>query len=135
MNHGKHVMHEDVSTYAYILPKYLSNMPEIINKITYIVYREWSVCAFMNEIKENNYDMNILWKGNIACLGYWKTILFRWLRVTLILVDYESGCVEKLISLVFHVYKERPNQRSYASYASILRQGGHELWTENKHMK
>jgi hypothetical protein len=22
----------------------------------------------MNEIKENNYDVNILWKGNIACL-------------------------------------------------------------------
>jgi hypothetical protein len=21
----------------------------------------------MNEIKENNYDMNVLWKGNIAC--------------------------------------------------------------------
>jgi hypothetical protein len=22
----------------------------------------------MNEIKENNYDMNILWKGNITCM-------------------------------------------------------------------
>jgi hypothetical protein len=30
----------------------------------------------MNEIKENNYDVNILWKGNIACPGYWKMILF-----------------------------------------------------------
>jgi hypothetical protein len=27
------------------------------------------VRAFMNEIKENHYDMNVLWKGNIACLG------------------------------------------------------------------
>jgi hypothetical protein len=40
MNHGKYVIHEEVSTYANILPKYLSNMPEIINKITYIVYKE-----------------------------------------------------------------------------------------------
>jgi hypothetical protein len=22
----------------------------------------------MNEINENNYDMNVLWKGNIACM-------------------------------------------------------------------
>jgi hypothetical protein len=22
----------------------------------------------MNEIKENNYDMNVLWKGNIVCM-------------------------------------------------------------------
>jgi hypothetical protein len=60
LNHEKHVIHEEVSTYANILPKYLSNMPEIINKITYIVYKEWSVRALMNEIKENNYDMNVL---------------------------------------------------------------------------
>jgi hypothetical protein len=60
MNHGKHVIHYEVSTYVNILPKYLSNMPEIINKITYIISKEWSVCALMNEIKENNYDMNVL---------------------------------------------------------------------------
>jgi hypothetical protein len=85
------------------------------------------VRALMNEIKENIYDMNVLWKVNIACPRYWKTILFRRLRVTPVLVDHETGCVGNLISLVFHVYKERPNQRSYVSYASILRQGGHGL--------
>jgi hypothetical protein len=89
----------------------------------------------MNEIKENNYDINILWKGNIACPGYWKRILFRRLHVTPILVDHETGCAEKLISLVFHVYKKRPNRMSYASYASILRQGGHGLRIRNKHGK
>jgi hypothetical protein len=26
----------------------------------------------MNEIKENNYDVNVLWKGNIACLWVLK---------------------------------------------------------------
>jgi hypothetical protein len=135
INHEKHVIHEEVSTYANILPKYLSNMPEIINKITYIVYKEWSVRALMNEIKENNYDMNVLWKGNIAYPGYWKTILFRRLRMTPILIDHETGCVEKLISLVFHVYKEGPNRRSYASYVSILSQSGHELRIGNKHGK
>jgi hypothetical protein len=138
MNHEKHVIHEEVFTYVNILPKYLSNMPEIINKITYIVYKEWSVHALMNEIKENNYDVNILWKGNIACPGYWKMILFWRLRVTLILVDHETGCVGKVISLVFHVYKEHPNWKSYVSYvsyASILRQGDHGLWIGNKHEK
>jgi hypothetical protein len=33
-----------------------------INKVTYIVYKEWLGRALMNEIKENNYDMNVLWK-------------------------------------------------------------------------
>jgi hypothetical protein len=63
----------------------------------------------MNEIKDTNYNVNVLWKGNIACPWYWKTILFQRLHVTLILVDHETGYVEKLISLVFHVYKERLN--------------------------
>jgi hypothetical protein len=40
MNHGRHVIHEEVFTYANILAKYLSNMLEIINKIIYIVYKE-----------------------------------------------------------------------------------------------
>jgi hypothetical protein len=62
MSHQKHVIHEEVSTFANILLNNLSNMPEIINKITYIVHKEWSVCELMNEIKENNYDVNILWK-------------------------------------------------------------------------
>jgi hypothetical protein len=31
-----------------------------INKITYIVYKEWSDHALMDEIKENSYDVNIL---------------------------------------------------------------------------
>jgi hypothetical protein len=34
----------------------------------YIVYKQWSGCALMNEIKENNYDVNVLWKGNNAFL-------------------------------------------------------------------
>jgi hypothetical protein len=48
-------------------------------------------------------------------------ILFQQFHVTLILVDHETRCVEKLISLAFHVCKERPNWRSYMSYVSILR--------------
>jgi hypothetical protein len=43
------------------------NMPEI-NKVIYIVYKEWLGHALMNEIKENNYDVNVLWEGNIACM-------------------------------------------------------------------
>jgi hypothetical protein len=62
-------------------------------------------------------------------------ILFRRLRVILILVDHETGCVGKLISLVFHVYKECPNGRSYASYVSILMQRGRRLQIGNKHGK
>jgi hypothetical protein len=31
----------------------------------------------MNEIKENNHDMNILWKANIVCLWVLETILLR----------------------------------------------------------
>jgi hypothetical protein len=34
----------------------------VINKLTSIVYKEWSGRALMNEIKENNYDVNVLWK-------------------------------------------------------------------------
>jgi hypothetical protein len=42
-------------------------MPKI-NKVIYIVYKEWLGHALMNEIKENNYDVNVLWEGNIACM-------------------------------------------------------------------
>jgi hypothetical protein len=35
------------------------NMPRI-NKITYIVYKEWQDRALMNEIKETNYDVTLL---------------------------------------------------------------------------
>jgi hypothetical protein len=31
-------------------------------------HKEWSDHASMNKINVNNYDMNVLWKGNIACL-------------------------------------------------------------------
>jgi hypothetical protein len=51
--------------------------------------------------------------------GYWKMILFLRLRATLILVDYEIGCVGKTISLYFHAYKECPNRWSYVSCALI----------------
>jgi hypothetical protein len=64
-----------------------------------------------------------------------KMILFRRLHVAPILVDHETSCVGKLISLVFHIYKECPNRRSYASYASILRQCVHGLRIRNKHGK
>jgi hypothetical protein len=43
-------------------------MMGIITKVIYIVYKERLGRALMNEIKENNYDMNILSKGNIARL-------------------------------------------------------------------
>jgi hypothetical protein len=59
----------------------------------------------MNEIKENNYGMNVLWKRNIHCMWVLKTILFQRLRVTLILLDHETGCIGKLISLSFHHMK------------------------------
>jgi hypothetical protein len=67
--------------------------------------------------------------------GYWKMILFRQLRVTPIFVDHETDCVEKLISLAFHIYKEHPNRMLYAYYVSILRQGGHGLRIRKKHGK
>jgi hypothetical protein len=31
-----------------------------INKVTYIVYKEWTNHALMNKIKENIYDVNVL---------------------------------------------------------------------------
>jgi hypothetical protein len=62
-------------------------------------------------------------------------ILFQWLQATSILVDHETSSVGKLISLAFHVYEERPNQRLYVSCASIWRQGGLALQIENKHGK
>ncbi len=43
------------------------NIPRI-NKVTYIVYKEWSCHVLMNEIKENNHDVNVLGKENIACM-------------------------------------------------------------------
>jgi hypothetical protein len=55
---------------------------------------------------------------------FWKMILFRWLRTTLILVDHETSCVGNHISLSFHAYEECPNQRLYVSCASIWRKGG-----------
>jgi hypothetical protein len=54
---------------------------------------------------------------------FWKTILF-WLRTTPILVDHETSCVGKLISLSFHTYEEHPNQKSCAYCVSIWRQCG-----------
>jgi hypothetical protein len=51
--------------------------------------------------------------------GYGEMILFQQLRTTLILIDHEISYVEKLISLSFHAYEERLNQRLYTSCASI----------------
>jgi hypothetical protein len=39
--------------------------------------------------------------------------------MTLILVDHETDYIEKIISLHFHAYEERPNRRSYASCVLI----------------
>jgi hypothetical protein len=63
--------------------------------------------------------LNVLWKGNIVFLWVLKTILFQWLWATLILFDYETHCIGKIIFLSFHAYKERPNQRSYTLCALI----------------
>jgi hypothetical protein len=68
MNHEKHVIAEEVFTSVYLFPKYMRNDPGIINNVTYIVYKECSSHALMNEINENNYDMNVLWKGSITYL-------------------------------------------------------------------
>jgi hypothetical protein len=51
--------------------------------------------------------------------GYWQTILFVKLWSTPILVDDDTDCVGKIISLSLHAYKEHPNQRSYVFYALI----------------
>jgi hypothetical protein len=100
-----------------------------------MVYKEWSGRELMNEIKENNYDVNVLWKGNIAYLWVLEMILFRRYQTTLILVDHETDCVEKIISLSFHAYEEPPNWRSHASCALIWRQSSFGLRIENKHGK
>jgi hypothetical protein len=62
MNNKKYIILEEVFTSVNLLAKYMRNRSGIINKVTHIVYKEWSDCALMNEIKENNYDMNVLWK-------------------------------------------------------------------------
>jgi hypothetical protein len=66
MNNGKHLIPEEVFTSANLLPKYVRNRMGIINKVAYIVYKQWSGHALINEIKDNNYDVNVLWKGNIV---------------------------------------------------------------------
>jgi hypothetical protein len=73
----------------------------------------------MNEIREDNYDVNVLWKENISYLWVLKNDFVSMIVSTLILVDNETGCVVKLISLPFHTYEEHPNWRSYMSCASI----------------
>jgi hypothetical protein len=46
--------------------------------------------------------------------GYWKTILFRQLRVTQILVDHETCCVGNIISLSFmHINIVQIGGRTY----------------------
>jgi hypothetical protein len=64
-------------------------------------------------------DLTFHEKKILHLRGYWKTILFQQLQVTMILVDHETGCVKKINSLPFHAYKERPNRMSYASCALI----------------
>jgi hypothetical protein len=90
-----------------------------INNVTYTVYKEWSDHALMNEIKENNYDVNVLWKVNIVCLWLLKNNFVLMIVETPILVDHEINCIEKLISLTFRTYEEHPNRRLYASCVTI----------------
>jgi hypothetical protein len=74
-------------------------------------------------------DMSDLGRICLTLVGrFCKMILFRWLLVTLILVDHETSCVGKIILLAFYAYEEHPNQMSYASCASIWKQDGHGLW-------
>jgi hypothetical protein len=72
------------------------------------------VCGYTREL-----DLTFFRKEILHFCGYWKIILFLQMRVTLILVDHETGCIEKIISLSFHAYKERLNQMSYSSCALI----------------
>jgi hypothetical protein len=54
-----------------------SNRPRI-NKVTYIVYKEWSGRALMNEIKENNYTVKVFYiKEILHVYGYMKMILLQ----------------------------------------------------------
>jgi hypothetical protein len=47
--------------------------------------------------------------------------------MTLILFRYETTVIEKVISLAFRAYVERPKQMSYAIWTSIWIWGGPEL--------
>jgi hypothetical protein len=60
--------------------------------------------------------------------------------VTPILVNHETDCIGKIISLSFHAYKERPNRRSYTSCALIWLKARwswtpnwKQIWEVNKH--
>jgi hypothetical protein len=93
-------------TRKYTLLKYLSSM---------YYGRELShVCGYAWELGMTFYGKEILhfWR-------YWKIILFLRLWVIPILVDYETSCIRKTISLSFHAHNERPNQRLYTSCAWI----------------
>jgi hypothetical protein len=54
-----------------------------------------------------------------VCVCVLKNDFVSMFVVTSILVDHESGCIEKPIFLAFHTYEERPNRRLYASCALI----------------
>jgi hypothetical protein len=58
------------------------------------------VCGYKRELDFTFYGNEML-----HFCGYWKTILFQRLWATPILVDYETSCVRKIISLSFYVYK------------------------------
>jgi hypothetical protein len=76
------------------------------------------VCGYTRVLDLTFYEKKIL-----HFYGYWKTILFRWLRVTPILVYHETNCIGKIIYLSLHAYKERSSQRSFMSYVLIWKQG------------
>jgi hypothetical protein len=78
--------------------------------------------------------LDVLWKGILHFYGYWKIILFLWLLVTLILVDYETGWIGKIISYL-SIHKKYSNRRSYISCALIYKQGDPEHWVGNKYGK
>jgi hypothetical protein len=65
-------------------------------------------------------DMSDLGRIYPTLVGrFWKMILFSKVRTILILVDHDTGCIGKLISLSFYAYEERTNRIWYTSCASI----------------
>jgi hypothetical protein len=58
------------------------------------------ICGYTGELDLMFYGNEILY---FCC--YFKTLLFLLLWATPILVDHETGCIGKIISLCFHAYK------------------------------
>jgi hypothetical protein len=141
MNHRKHVIPKKVSTSVNPLSKYLEGK---IKASTLAMsaqicqrFRSGWTCLTPSYIYIGLHRHGTIFWSDMSDLGricpilvgrFWKMILFQWLWTTPILVDYETNCVGNLIFLSFHAYEERPNRRSYTSWASILSQDSPRLW-------